>query len=69
MVGITSLIGSALAVIQAIFSYLGQRTLVQKGRLEKENASLKETIKRFQLARKTANCSVPDNDRDIVNKL
>ena len=69
MAGIIRLVSLALGVVQGVMSYINNRTLVQKGRLEKDNASLKETIRRATIHREISKRPTPDSTRDILDRM
>ena len=69
MAGLFKIVTLVLSVMQTVLTYLGNKTLIQKGRLEKDNAALKETLRRTQLSKKVGDRSVPADDTDIVNRL
>ena len=69
MAGIVKFISLALGVLDGVLSYLRDRTLVQKGRLERDNASLKESLRRSIVHREISKRPTPDNDRDILNRM
>ena len=69
MVGIIKLISLALGVAQEVMSYLKDRTLVKMGRLERDNASLKETIRRATIHREISKRPTPDSTRDILDRM
>ena len=69
MLGLIRLISLLLGVTQGILSHLRDRTLVRKGQLERDNASLKESIRRATIHRKTSKRPVPDSDSDILDRM
>jgi len=69
MAGIIRLVSLALGVVQGVMSYINNRTLVQKGRLEKDNASLKESIRRATIHREISKRPTPDNTNDILDRM
>jgi hypothetical protein len=69
MITITRLIALILGVVQGVLSYMKDRTLIQKGRLERDNASLKESIRRATKHREISNRPTPDNTRDILDRM
>ena len=69
MVGIIRLISLALGIAQGVMSYLKDRTLVKMGRLERDNASLKETIRRTTIHREISKRPTPDSTRDILDRM
>jgi len=69
MRSIIKLISLALGLAQAVLSYLKDRTLVQKGRLERDNASLKESIRRATIHREISKRPIPDNTSDILDRM
>ena len=69
MIGIINLIASLLTVTQVVIKYLGQRALIKAGRLERDNVSLKETLRRNRVASEANKRCVPANDRDVISKL
>ncbi len=69
MAGIIRLITLALGVAQGVMSYLKDRRLVQKGRLERDNASLKESIRRANIHREISKRPTPDNTSDILDRM
>jgi len=69
MMGIVRLISLALGVVQGVMSYLKDRTLIQKGRLERDNASLKESIRRATIHREISKRPTPDDTSDILNRM
>ena len=69
MTGIVRLFSLALGVVQGVMSYLKDRTLVQKGRLEKDKASLSESIRRANIYREVSKRPTPDNASDILDRM
>ena len=69
MISIIRLLSLALGVVEGVMSYLKDRTLIQKGRLEKDNASLKESIRRATIHREISKRPTPDNTNDILNRM
>ncbi len=69
MISIIRLISLALGVVEGVMSYLKDRTLVQKGRLERDNVSLKTSIKRATIYREISKRPTPDNTRDILDRM
>lgn len=66
---IIRLITITLGVVQGVMSYMRDRTLVQMGRLERDNASLKESIRRATIYRAKSKNPLPDNDDDILDRM
>ena len=69
MLKLTKLITLVLGVVDGFISYMRDKTLIDKGRLEKENTSLKETIRRTILYREISSRPTPDNDLDILRRM
>jgi len=69
MISLIRLLSLALGVVQRVLSYMKDRTLVQKGRLERDNASLKTSIRRATLHREISKRPIPDNDNDILSRM
>ena len=69
MISIIKLITLALGVVKGVMSYLKDRTLIQKGRLERDNVSLKTSIKRATIYREISKRPTPDNARDILDRM
>jgi len=69
MIGIIKLISLALGVAQGVMSYMKDRALVQKGRLERDNASLKESIRRATIHREISKRPPPDNTSDLLDRM
>lgn len=69
MTGLIRLISLLLGVTQGILSHLRDRTLVRKGQLERDHASLKESIRRATIHREASKRPLPDSDSDILDRM
>ena len=69
MISIIRLLSLALGVVERVMSHLKDRTLIQKGRLEKDNESLKESIRRATIRSEISKRPTPDNTNDILDRM
>ena len=69
MLSLIKLVSLALGVVEGVLSYLKDRTFVQKGRLERDRASLRESIRRASIHREISKRPTPDNTSDILDRM